>query len=631
MNSSKLLTESMGNCKGKISKESKSQMRREAYRPTSSKPDTMQGQETGNVGDKLDNKNGNKEDAVVINAKLPFVNPESQTKSETVLQGTGSNKSVSDTNGLKANDYMGKQDKKQNESNAIPEKPVEKPNKDVLSTENIKNNKGEETNFNEAPTSISLNKVPGSKSDDAEIDKPYLFSKGAPEEEPQTEDLGFTDKITGIQDSEPTDQSSSSHETVPTEKAIDEDKSSTTEDDKLQPGNTSSDKLQPKNTPSDKSQPENAPSDNQQNNDDSTGYNRSKFSNPGDEQDKKMSKEMKESDGQKRKKKKKKPDKYDPPPNAIIQNYYGHVDVLILGNDNVYMGKKEKKEEKVETFQPTSTISALEMKVLLKVSESVGIFHGPGETGTCWRVGKDKVMTAAHVVKHNIWSTFHNFLNENKYKECYVDFNYNGKKSKDTDSKYVFDIEKTVYFDPDTLDVAVLKLKRETHKEFPPPLESFKILDPEKNDDQHIYLIGHDKGDKLHINYGMGLWNPTEKRLKDLEKFFVRSMEKENGYKELDRKDRLVIQCKFVSGASGCPGVIIHEDKATVVLIYTEDFQIFILVKTFGKKRREFPNERLLQQGVNIGPVFKSMTRNKMYLDFEMKSSHIKPVKNNNS
>ncbi|CAC5425093.1 unnamed protein product [Mytilus coruscus] len=266
MNSSKLLTESMGNCKGKISKESKSQMRREAYRPTSSKPDTMQGQETGNVGDKLDNKN-----------------------------------------------------------------------------ENIKNNKGEETNFNEAPTGISLNKVPGSKSDDAEIDKPYLFSKGAPEEEPQTEDLGFTDKITGIQDSEPTDQSSSSHETVPTEKAIDEDKSSTTEDDKLQPRNTSSDKLQPKNTPSDKSQPENVPSDNQQNDNDSTGYNRSKFSNPGDEQDKKMSKEMKESDGQKRKKKKKKPDKYDPPPNAIIQNYYGHVDVLNLGNDNVYMGKKEKR------------------------------------------------------------------------------------------------------------------------------------------------------------------------------------------------------------------------------------------------------------------------------------------------
>ncbi|CAC5425092.1 unnamed protein product [Mytilus coruscus] len=224
-------------------------------------------------------------------------------------------------------------------------------------------------------------------------------------------------------------------------------------------------------------------------------------------------------------------------------------------------------------------------------------------------------MTAAHVVKDNIWSTFHNFLNENKYKECYVDFNYNGKKSKDTDSKYVFDIEKTVYFDPDTLDVAVLKLKRETHKEFPPPLESFKILDPEKNDDQHIYLIGHDKGDKLHINYGIGLWNPTEKRLKDLEKF-CQEYGKENGYKELDRKDRLVIQCKFVSGASGCPGVIIHEDKATVVLIYTRGFPDFYFSKNFPeKKRREFPNERLLQQGVNIGPVFKSMTRNKMYLD----------------
>ncbi|XP_052091074.1 general transcriptional corepressor trfA-like isoform X2 [Mytilus californianus] len=830
----------MGNCKGKNSKESKSQMRGEAYRPTSSKPDTMQGQETGNVGDKLDNKNGNKEDAVVTNDKLPFVNSETLTKSETVLQGTSTNKSVSDTNGLKANDHMGKQDKKQLESDAIPEKPVEKPNKDVLSTENIKNNR-EEMNLNEVPTGISL-KVPGSKSDDAEIDKPYLFSKGVPGEEPQTEDSGFTYKITGVKDPAPTDQSSSSHETVPTEKAIDEDKSSTTEDDKLQPENTSSDKLQPKNTPSDKSQPENAPSDNQQNNNDSTGYNRSKFSNPGDEQDKKMSKEMKEIDGKKKKKKKKKPDKYDPPPNANIQNYYGNVDVLNLGNGNVYMGKKEKEEEKVfskgvpggepqtedlgftnkltgikdpastdqisrsneivptdntidedksltkevdnvptekasgnvsepivenrsnqsnelkndstekpsdqfqpgntpsyklqpgnypsdklqpgnypsdklqpgntpsdklqsgntpsdklkpenapsdnqqnnddstgynsskfsnpgdeqdekmskemkeidgkkrkkkkkkrdkyepppnaniqnyygyvdvlnlgndnvymgkkekeeekDPIRPTTTCSLETMKVLTEVAKSVGYITGRIESGTCWRVGNDKIITAAHVVLGNINNTEDKTSNEKLLKTFDVDFDYISEKSQS-----FFKVEPRVLFMDESLDVAVLQLIPDDRKPFPPPLKKFYRLNPKKDEDKHIYLISHNKGIKKEVNSGIGIWNPTEKRMEDLERF-CQKYGQQNGYIELDRKDRLVIQCEFVGGASGSPGIVIFNNVAHVVFVYIRGFPSFYYSKKFtGEQKRKYPSEKLLQQGVNIGDLFNTMSK----------------------
>ncbi|CAC5365400.1 unnamed protein product [Mytilus coruscus] len=626
----------MGNCKGKISKESKSQMKGEAYRP--SKPDT-QGKETINVGEKLVIKNGNKEDAVVTNAMIPFENPETQIKSESVLQGA--NTIVSDTNGLKAKDYMGKQDHKQHESDAIPENHVEKPNKDVLSTTNIKNNKGKEMTLNEAQTGVSLNEVPGSKSDDTEVDRSYFFSKGVPGEEPQTEDLAFTDKITGIQDPAPTDQSSSSHETVPTEKAIDEDKSSATEDDNVPTekaiGNDSeltskdktnqsnglkhdstekpSDKLQPGNTPSDKSQPENAPSDNQQNNDDSTGYNRSKFSNPGDEQDKKMSKEMKEIDGEKRKKEKKKPDKSGPPPNDGI--HIDYLEFLNFGDGNVnYYSKKEKEEKKGETFQPTSTISALEMEVLLKVSKSVGIFHGPRENGTCWRVGEDKIMTAAHVVRNNIWNGIVNKEFEDQLNKCYVDFDYVDKTNRknSTDSESVFKIEPTVVYKSEVLDVAVLKLEREKHKNFPPPLESFDSLDPNKNDDIPIYLIGHNKSDKKNINFGIGLWNSTEERMKGMEEF-CQEYGKANGYIGLDREDRLVIQCEFVSGASGCPGVVIYKDKASVVLVYVKGYPDFYYSTQFPeRKREEFPKERLLQQGVNIGSVFTTMTTTKEHL-----------------
>ncbi|CAC5419698.1 unnamed protein product [Mytilus coruscus] len=40
----------------------------------------------------------------------------------------------------------------------------------------------------------------------------------------------------------------------------------------------------------------------------------------------------------------------------------------------------------VETIESTSTMSALEMEILLTVSKSVGIFHGPKANGTCWRL-----------------------------------------------------------------------------------------------------------------------------------------------------------------------------------------------------------------------------------------------------
>ena len=55
-----------------------------------------------------------------------------------------------------------------------------------------------------------------------------------------------------------------------------------------------------------------------------------------------------------------------------------------------------------EEFHQTPVISVEEMKVLSEVSKSIGYLHGPKTSGTCWRVGKDKVITAAHVVTENI-------------------------------------------------------------------------------------------------------------------------------------------------------------------------------------------------------------------------------------
>ncbi|CAG2210241.1 unnamed protein product [Mytilus edulis] len=591
--------------------------------------ETAKGKETIHVVDTPVNENGKVEDAVVT--EIPFVTPETPTKSESVMQGA--NTSVSDTNGLKANDSMGKQDKKQHESDAIPGKPVEKTNKDVLSSAIIKNNSGEETNLKEAPpTGITLNKVPGSKSDDAEDDHSYLFAAGRKEEEPQIEDSEFIDKKTGKSDDSAhiKDVVISSNEASPTDKATND--SSTTETSPIKKvdnlptdnagGNDSetmkggSDKTKeidnnPNSKPSDRSQPENGSSDNQQNNEDPTGYEGSKFSKPGDEQDREISEEMKSGKlNEKKKKKKKQRDKYGLPANTVINQYYEYAETVNLGNDtiNYFDGKKEPKKEKDE-IQPTYMISAHEMEILLAVSKSVGIFHGPKSNGTCWRVGEDKIITAAHVVKDNMYE---NYLNK-----CFVDFNYvdKNKRSSNAESDLnVFKIEPQVMYKNEVLDVAVLKLKREKNKNFPPPLDLFDSLDPEKDDDKEIYLIGHNKSDEKNFNFGIGLWTPTETKMKDMEKFCL-EYGKPNGYIGLDRKDRLVIKCEFVSGASGCPGVVIYKDKAYVVLVYVRGFPDFYYSKQFpGEKKRRIPKERLLQQGVNIGSVFKTMTENTMNL-----------------
>lgn len=197
---------------------------------------------------------------------------------------------------------------------------------------------------------------------------------------------------------------------------------------------------------------------------------------------------------------------------------------------------------------------------------------------------------------------------EEDLKSVKVDFGFISKKSSS-----VFEVEPKVLFMDESLDVAVLQLKPDDHMPFPPPIEMFQKLDPKKDDDKEIFLISHNKGERKEINSGIGIWNPTEKRLEDLKKI-CRKYGKEDGYKEVDRNDRLVIQCEFVRGASGSPGIVIYNNVAHVVFVYIRGFPSFYHSQQFpDEERRKFPSDKLLQQGVNIGDLFDTMSKNKAY------------------
>ncbi|VDI48070.1 Hypothetical predicted protein [Mytilus galloprovincialis] len=243
------------------------------------------------------------------------------------------------------------------------------------------------------------------------------------------------------------------------------------------------------------------------------------------------------------------------------------------------------------------------MKILSDVAKSVGHIIGPKESGTCWRVGNDKIITAAHVVVDNIWDDMNGILFEPLLGQFRVDFDYISQQS----SSQFKVIPKVLLIDK-SLDVAVLQLKPDEKKPFPPPLKMFHVLNSEKDGDKQIYLISHNQSKKKEVNSGIGIWKPTEKRLLDLEKFCQQYGE-ENGYIGLERKDRLVIQCDFVGGASGSPGIVILNNVAYVVLVYIRGFPSFYHNELFSEEqKRTFPRDKLFQHGVNIGNLFANMS-----------------------
>lgn len=198
---------------------------------------------------------------------------------------------------------------------------------------------------------------------------------------------------------------------------------------------------------------------------------------------------------------------------------------------------------------------------------------------------------------------------EQLLKDIDIDFDYvDGKREKQ------FKVEERLLFYDENLDVAVLQLKTsDDSAPLPPPLDHFIRLNAERHMEEEIHLIGHNKGDEKKYNYGIGLWNPTDEKMKKLEKF-CQDEGYSNGYIGLDKKERVVIKCQFEEGSSGCPGIVINRNNDPQVgLIYLRGFPDFYYSKGFNKT--DFPGDKLLQQGVNIFAVYDVMKTKKFHLD----------------
>lgn len=200
-----------------------------------------------------------------------------------------------------------------------------------------------------------------------------------------------------------------------------------------------------------------------------------------------------------------------------------------------------------------------------------------------------------------------------------IKFDYTG--SGDCDESNIFKVEPKVLYRNETLDTAILRLKPNGKVMFPPPFTRLNhFLEPAKDEDKKIYLIGHpydSHGSPLRVNFNIGLWNPTEDRMLSLATFCKENGYEYGGYAELDKSERLVVKCEFEHGASGCPGVVVLDDNNLyLVTMFLRGFPDFYFNTQFkGEEKKNFPKSKLFQQGVNIGAIYEDLKKNPMYAD----------------
>ncbi|CAC5373071.1 unnamed protein product [Mytilus coruscus] len=629
----------MGNCTGKNSKENKRHMKEEVYRPCQSSDTVNQNdgqgvqatqngiakntqnsveianirKETSDMNSSVDSKHhGNTEqkEQVKMPVKQESVKPEI-TKSEVIkskLQNTNTEAMATDTN-------------------------IKEEKKSELDTMDPKVKRSDINNSTVSPVN--------DKPDYTEIkDKPYQFAMGNALETPDLPESGFLDKKSGKTESThnddiKTDGSDQSHGNDPKDETggdVSDSKkdklghSNLSDCDQNDKGKNNSSETGKDNSgqpnDADSVPPDSAPSDGNKSNQQRTGE--EEFAFPTNNECKKDEKgktdhneEFKSKTKEKKKKKKDRTDKFVVQPGATVQ-YHENVDQLFLGCD-IGVVKHKKKKEKGGTTK--TTIHSLEtVNVFVNFC---GIFIGPKNLE---RAGLVIIITAAHVVIDNIWNQMIKINFEQDLEKFRVDFEYISKESSSQ-----FKVEPRVLFMDESLDVAVLQLKPDEKKQFPPPLKKFHVLNPENDEDKQIYLISHNKSKKKELNSGIGIWKPTEKRLQHLEKFCQKYGE-QNGYIGLERKDRLVIKCDFVGGASGSPGIVILDSVAYVVLVYIRGFPSFYHNQQFSEEqRRTFPIDKLFQHGVNIDNLFDTMSsgmyielRNEIFPEEALKLEQIK-------
>lgn len=206
--------------------------------------------------------------------------------------------------------------------------------------------------------------------------------------------------------------------------------------------------------------------------------------------------------------------------------------------------------------------------------------------GTCFRIGKQFVITNAHVL---------NLIEKHRYQLEYINFNYTGH----TDQTYIYNVEAAVLLKNESLDYAILKLK-ETEFELPPSITDFnyQIALPGYNIDEPITFIGHPGGSAKLIDPSC----PLKLASQDPDsKLYIRQQEKNRSHYDVST---------FFKGSSGSPGFLLHSKKVVVLHSWGYDvgkdfsFEEGILMSSIVEDVKTKLEKGLVNGGVTLADIF---------------------------
>ena len=191
----------------------------------------------------------------------------------------------------------------------------------------------------------------------------------------------------------------------------------------------------------------------------------------------------------------------------------------------------------------------------------------------------------------------------------HIDFGFLQSGQPGDDTKR-FQLTRNVAFEDVGLDVAVIELQRKTDVDFPEPFRRFS----QALHDKTFFLMGHPNGSEKQLNQVKGPVQLNEEQRTIASAWSVQ-LTGSDGFKGVDHQERLLFHCSFQKGASGSPGIAVHNGKeAVVVTMLLRGFPDWKYDPSVNEViKAKVGNNECIEQGVSMYHVHEKM--NKVNID----------------
>ncbi|OWF50502.1 hypothetical protein KP79_PYT00857 [Mizuhopecten yessoensis] len=240
---------------------------------------------------------------------------------------------------------------------------------------------------------------------------------------------------------------------------------------------------------------------------------------------------------------------------------------------------------------------------------AVGFIQGPVARGTGFRVGKDKIMTAYHVVEDitKIHKGAKPDLSNLGQNNVFITFNF--IEANDSKNTRKFYITECLFHDKE-MDFAILQLRNKDKTEdssYPKAITHFKPVYP----DQTFALLSHHHGKPLQLEPKVHIFDTKsdqgKRRLEEM-KQWGRKQGKKSAYENILDKNKVLFDCWTRYGGSGSPGIEMGLDGEPVCsLMLLRGFPDFVYSEGYHSKKEYHPY--MVEQGVTMEAIAAALNR----------------------